>query len=54
MADNNTYNCDLCGGVVVGSRHCAVCPTNKPILQRVAATYYPTVFDERAKTNGQN
>ena len=38
LAGNNTYNCDLCGRVVVGSRHGAVCPTNKPILQRVAAT----------------
>jgi hypothetical protein len=51
----NIYNCDSCGKpvtLVPGARRCEI--GTPKFCARVAATYYPTVFDERNKTKGQN
>jgi hypothetical protein len=49
----NTYNCDSCGKLVTlvaGARRCEICTPK--FCGVVHATWYPTVFDERNKTNG--
>jgi hypothetical protein len=54
-------SCMLCGrGCPLTTQICTtscrptVAAPNHFMLKRVAATWYPTVFDERNKTNAQN